>query len=265
MSKAIIGGAVTGVVLVGGLIVGSMFVEKVPVGTVGVVYNLDGVEEQTLSQGWHMLAPFDKVIEYPTKTQTINFDELQIATSDGKNIGVDIAFNFNVDPSRAVDLYNKFGAVTVDSIADTYLRTRLRDASRQVVSKYSVIDIYGEKSSDAQAQIQEVFAKDVEKLGFVIEGLTLGVPKADESTQASINERVKASQQLEAKNTQIETAKKEAERLKIEAQGIAEYNKIISQSLTPALIEKQMIEKWNGVTPTVTGANGTMIQLPATK
>ena len=264
-TKAIIGGAVTAVVLTGGLIVGSMFVEKVPVGTVGVVYNLDGVEETPLSQGWHMLAPFDKVIEYPVKTQTASFNEIKIATSDGKNIGVDIAFNFNVDPSKAVDLYNKFGAVTVDSIADTYLRTRLRDASRQVVSKYSVIDIYGEKSSEAQAEIQEVFASDVEKLGFVIEGLTLGVPQADEKTQQAIDERVKASQELERKKTELEIAKAEAERLKVEAEGISKANQIISQSLTPALIQKQTVEKWNGTLPTVTGAEGMMIQVPNAK
>ena len=264
-TKAIIGGAVTAVVLTGSLIVGSMFVEKVPVGTVGVVYNLDGVEETPLSQGWHIVAPFDKVIEYPVKTATANFNDIKIATSDGKNIGVDIAFNFNVDPSKAVDLYNKFGAVTVDSITDTYLRTRLRDASRQVVSKYSVIDIYGEKSSDAQSEIQEVFANDVEKLGFVIEGLTLGVPQADEKTQQAIDERVKASQELERKKTELEIAKAEAERLKVEAEGIANANKIISQSLTPNLIQKQTVEKWDGKLPTVTGSEGMMIQVPNTK
>ncbi len=263
--KAIIGGTVAGVVVIGGLIVGSMFVEKVEVGTVGVVYNLDGVEEQTLPQGWHMVAPFDKVIEYPVKTKTVNYDEIQIATSDGKNIGVDVAFNFNIDATKAVDMYNKFGAVSVDSIADGFLRTRLRDSARQVVSKYSVIDIYGEKSSEAQAEIQTKFAEDVEKLGFVIEGLTLGVPKADEATQASINERVKASQQLEAKNTQIETAKKEKERLKIVAEGIAEYNKKISKSLTPEIIQQKTIEKWDGKLPSVTGSEGMMIQVPNTK
>lgn len=261
-TKAIIGGAVTGVVLIGGLTVGSMFVEKVPAGTVGVVYNLDGVEETPLSQGWHMLAPFDKVIEYPVKTQTVNFNEMQIATSDGKNIGIDIAFNFSVDSTKAVGLYNKFGAVTVETIADGYLRTRLRDASRQVVSQYSVIDIYGEKSSEIQSKIQEVFVADVEKLGFMVEGLTLGVPQADTKTQEAIDTRVKASQELERKKTELEIAKAEAERLRVEAEGQANANKIISNSLTPELIEQQTIEKWNGVTPQVTGSNGTMIQLP---
>ena len=264
-TKAIIGGTISGVVLVGGLVVGSMFVEKVPAGTVGVVYNLDGVEDTPLTQGWHMVAPFDKVIEYPVKMQTVNFNSVQVATSDGKNIDMDIAFNFNVDSTKAVGLYNKFGAVSVEGIADGFLRTRLRDSARQVISKYSVIDIYGEKSTDAQAQIQELFAKDVEKLGFMVEGLTLGVPKADAKTQEAIDARVKASQELEKKNTEIQTAQKEAQRLKIEAQGIAEYNKKIAESLTPELVNQKTIEKWDGKLPQVTGSEGMMIQVPSSK
>ncbi|MFJ7982377.1 prohibitin family protein [Lysinibacillus xylanilyticus] len=260
--KLKIGGAITGLALVGGLLITPMFVEKVPVGNVGVVYNIDGVEEKPLNQGWHLVAPFDKVIDYPVKTQTVNYNSVAVATSDGKNIDLDIAFNFNVDATKAVGLYNKFGAVTVDNIADGFLRTRLRDSARQVVSKYSVIDIYGEKSSDAQAKIQESFAKDVEKLGFMVEGLTLGVPKADQATQDAIDARVKASQELEKKNTEIETARKEAERLRVQAEGEAKANRIISESLTSQLIEKQTIEKWNGVTPTVTGTGGTMVQIP---
>ena len=260
--RTIIGGTVIGVVLLAIIIVGSLFIEKVPAGTVGVVYNINGVEETPLPQGWHLLAPFDKVVEYPVKTQTATFNDIKIATSDGKNISVGIAFNYYVDSTKAVDLYNKFGAVSVDSIANSYLRTRLRDASRQVVSQYSVIDIYGEKSSEAQAEIQEIFAEDVGKLGFVVEGLTLGVPKADKATQDAIDARVKASQELEKKNTEIETAKKEAERMLIEAKGIADYNKIISESLTPELIDKQAIEKWDGKLPQVTGSEGMMIQVP---
>lgn len=261
-TKAIIGGTVTGAVLVGGLVLGSMFVEKVPAGSVGVVYNLDGVEETPLTQGWHVVKPFDKVIEYPVKTQTISYSSLAVATSDGKNIDLDVAFNFNVDPTKAVDLYNKFGAVTIDHIADGFLRTRLRDSARQVISKYSVIDIYGEKSSKAQAEIQTKFADDVEDLGFMIEGLTLGVPKADAKTQEAIDARVEASQELERKKTELEIAKAEAERLREEAEGIAEANKIITESLTPELIQQQMIEKWNGVTPQVTGSDNMMIQVP---
>lgn len=262
-TKFIIGGVIVTFVLSLALILFSMFIEKIPAGYVGVVYNIHGVEDKPLSQGWHKVGLFDKVIKYPTKTKTINFDSIGVATSDGKNIDIDMAFNFNVDPTKAVGLYNKFGAVEVDDIANSYLKTRLRDASRKVISKYSVIDIYGEKSSQAQSEIQELFSKDVENLGFIVEGLTLGIPKADKETQTAIDERVKASQNLEKKNIEIETAKKEAERLRIEAEGIAEYNRIISNSLTPELIQQKAIEKWNGVTPQVTGTNGAMVQVPS--
>lgn len=264
MNKFAIGGIVTGVVLAGGIVVGSMFVEKVPAGTVGVVYNLDGVEETPLAQGWHMLAPFDKVIEYPTKTQTIQYDTIAVATSDGKNIAVDIAFNFNVDASKAVGLYNKFGAVTVEDISNGYLRTRLRDSARQVVSKYSVIDIYGEKSSIAQGEIQELFAKDVEKLGFVVEGLTLGVPKADSSTQEAIDSRVKASQELEKTQTELKIAQAKAKQKLVEANAEAEANRIISNSLTDKMLKQQAIDKWDGKQPLVTDGGNTLLELPAT-
>lgn len=77
-----------------------------------------------------------------------------------------------------------------------------------------------------------------------------------------IDERVKASQNLEKKNIEIETAKKEAERLQIEAKGIAEYNETISKSLTKELIQKQALEKWDGKLPQVSGDNGTLIDIP---
>lgn len=262
--KFIVGGVVVGVVLIGGLITTAMLVERVEVGTVGVVYNLKGVEKTPLSQGWHIVAPFDKVIEYPIKTKTVSYESVPVATADGKNIDLDISFNFNVDATKAVGLYNKFGAVTVDDIANTFLKTRLRDASRQVVSKYSVIDIYGEKSSEAQAQIQETFAKDVDKLGFTIEGLMLGVPKADSKTQEAIDSRVQASQELERKKTELSIAKAEAERLQVEAQGKAEANRIISESLTDKILQKQAIDKWDGKTPLATSGTP-FINLPTTK
>lgn len=263
ISKGIIGGVISGMALIGGLLVGAMFVERVEVGNVGVVYNLDGVEETPLPQGWHVLAPFDKVIEYPTRTKTQNFDAIRVATSDGKNIDIDIAFNYNVDPTKAVDLYNKFGAVTVDDIADSYLRTRLRDAARKTISKYSVIDIYGEKSSEAQAAIQTAFASDVESLGFNVEGLMLGVPQADSATQEAIDSRVKASQELEKTQTELKIAEANAKKLIVEAEAQAKANRIVSESLTDRMLQQQTIEKWNGILPTVTGSDSMMISLPS--
>ena len=265
MNNKFIGGMIlTGIILIGGFSVTMMFVERVPSGYVGVVYSTKGVEEKTLGTGWHFIGLFDKVIEYPTRMQTVNYKDIQVATTDGKNIEMDIAYNFTVDSEQVVNLFNKFGAVPVEDITEGYLRTRLWDASRKSVSTYNIIEIYGESSSKAAGEIQVAFAEDVGKLGFIVDNLTMGVPKPDEATQNAINERVKASQELERKETEKKIAEAEAERLKIEAEGKAEANRILSQSITQQVLNQQIIDKWDGILPLVTDGN-TMVQLPVTK
>ena len=258
------GSILVGILLFGGFFIATMFVERIPSGYVGVVYSTEGVEEKTLGTGWHMIGMFDKVIKYPTRMQTVKYKDIQVATTDGKNIEMDIAYNFTVDPEEVVNLFNKFGAVTVDDITEGYLRTRLWDASRKSVSKYNIIEIYGQSSSAAASEIQVAFAEDVGKIGFLVDNLTMGVPKPDTATQNAIDERVKATQELERKQTELEIAKAEAERLRVEAEGKANANRILTKSLTDKVLNQQIIDKWNGTLPLVTDGNS-MIQLPVDK
>ncbi|WCS68306.1 hypothetical protein Goe21_01960 [Bacillus phage vB_BsuM-Goe21] len=258
----IIGGIVAGVVLIAGLIISIFMVEKIPNGYVGVVYSPNGgVKETTLDQGWHWIKPFDKVTEYPVRMQTVNNKDIKVATSDGKNIEMDIAYNYVVQPDKVVDVFNKFGSVKVEQIENSYLKSRLWDASRKVISKYSVIDTYGQKSSEAASEIQKTFAEDMKKYGFIIDDLTLGVPKPDKATQDAIDARVKSSQELERSQTEIKIAKADAERKKIEAQGVADANEIIRKSMSKEIIMNKWIEKWDGKMPKATGTNS-LLQLP---
>lgn len=260
----ILGGGAFAALLMVGVMALFLMVARVPAGHVGVVYSAKGVDEQVKGVGLHLLNPFkfEKMINYPTKMQTAQYKNIAVATSDGKNVEMDLAYNFTIDSTKAVSLYNKFGAVKVEGIVDSFLRTRLWDSARQNVSKYNIIEIYGEKSSEASKDILESFSTDVKDLGFTIENLTLGVPKPDESTQTAINERVKATQELERKQTEVKIAEQEAHRKKVEAQGIKEANEEITKSLTPELLQEQAIKKWNGQLPTITGSNENLIQIP---
>lgn len=263
--KLAIGAGVVGVTLLGGTVLGIMKTERIPAGEVGVVYNTKGVENEVLSTGWHITGLLDKTIEYPVKLQTVNYKDMKVSTNDGKSIELDFAYNFTIDPSKVSSLFNKFGAVKVDTIQDTYLRTRLWEAARTTISKYNVIEIYGEKSSEASSKIQESFADDIKELGFTITDLTIGVPKADKAIQKAIDERVKASQQLEKKKTELAITKAEAERKEVEAKGQAKANDIISKSTNDKILTQQWLDKWDGKTPLVTGDSDTMIQLPNVK
>ncbi|MCY8069320.1 prohibitin family protein, partial [Bacillus haynesii] len=111
------------------------------------------------------------------------------------------------------------------------------------------------------AEIQKTFADDMKGLGFVIDDLTLGVPKPDKATQEAIDARVKSSQELERTQTELKIAEAEAKKKKIEAQGIAEYNEIIKKSMSDEMIKYQWIQKWDGKMPKATGSNS-LIQIP---
>ncbi|KAA6452015.1 prohibitin family protein [Bacillus swezeyi] len=261
-NKALLGGIIVAAALIVAGFTASLFIEKIPNGYVGVVYSPNGgVKSETLDQGWHFVGLFDKVTKYPVRMQTVNNQDIQVATSDGKNISMDIAYNYVVQPDKVVELFNKFGAVDIESIENSYLKTRLWDAARKSISKYSVIDTYGQKSSDAAAEVQKTFADDMKRLGFVIDDLTLGVPKPDKATQEAIDARVKSSQELERTQTELKIAEAEAKKKKIEAEGIAEYNEIIKKSMSDEMIQYQWIQKWDGKMPKATGSNS-LIQLP---
>ncbi|MCP3761298.1 prohibitin family protein [Domibacillus sp. A3M-37] len=262
MNKKVVGGSLVAVALILGLALLSMFIEKIPNGYVGVVYSPNGgVQNETLGQGWHLVGLFDKVTVYPVRMQTVNYKDIQVATSDGKSVTVDFAYNYSIQPDKVVDVFNQFGPIEVEQIEDSYLRTRLWDAGRKGIAKYSVIDTYGEKSSEAAVNVQTLFSEDIKDLGFVVDNMTLGVPKPDESTQAAINKRVEAAQELERKQIELKIAEAEAQKKKIEAQGIADYNQIIKESISPEVIQKEWIEKWDGVMPKATGSDQ-LISIP---
>ena len=261
-SRKILGGVIIAFALVVGVAVTTLFIKQIPNGYVGVVYSPNGgVQNETLTQGWHLVGLFDKVTEYPIRMQTVNYKDIQVATSDGKNVTIDFAYTYSVQPDLAVNVFNKFGPIPVEEIEESYLRTRLWDAGRKAISKFSVIDTYGEKSSEAAVEVQKIFSEDIRDLGFIVENLTLGVPQPDESTQAAINKRVEAAQELERKQIELQIAEAEALKKKIEAQSISEYNEIIKQSISPEVIQNKWIEKWDGKMPLATGSNQ-LIEIP---
>lgn len=259
-SKAFIGLLTTGVLIIIAVVIAILSIVKVPQGNVGVVYTPNGVKEDTLSPGWHLVAPLNKVNKYPTKTQTVSYKEMNVSTSDGKNLNLDIDVNYRVDEIKAVQLFNRFGSADIEQLEKGYLRSRVQDNVRQSVSKYSVIDAFGVKTGEIKKSTLENLEENLKEQGFIIEDIALSSPKADKNTQEAIDSRVKANQNLEKTRIDKEIAKEEAERKKIEAQGIKEANEIVSESITDEIIKQQLIEKWSGDKP-ITINGGTIVDL----
>lgn len=261
MRKSVVISGVLGFLAIIGFIILLMCITKIPQGHVGVVYSVNGVKEDTKSPGWHLTAPFDKVNKYPTKTQTHKYKDLNVATSDGKNIKLDIDVSYKVDATKAVDLFNRFGSADIEELEKGYLRSRVQDNVRQAVSKYSVIDAFGVKTGEIKKDTLDSLNDNLEKQGFVIEDIALSSPKADKNTQKAIDSRVKANQELERTKVDKQIAEQNAKKKEVEANGDKKANEIRESSLSDKILRQQLIEKWDGKQPIQIGGDGTIVDV----
>lgn len=250
-----------------------LFVEKVDEGKVAVVYSPSGGSKEVLSAGWHLIGLMEKTTEYPIRVQTMK-NNVSVSTTDGKKLKMSVRYQMQVDKKKVLNIFKELGSQNVEDIQEGYLYNKLYKSSRDVVSGYTVLDIYGSKSGEASQKITDKFAKEVKDMGFIITDVTLGTPEADAETQKSIDARVKASQENELKKTQIENAKLDSEQKRIvaegeaaaniiQAEGEAKANEVLQQSISPELLQKKYIEKWDGKEPLVKGeGTSAIINIP---
>ncbi|XWX30442.1 lipoprotein [Staphylococcus phage PG-2021_16] len=261
MRKSVVISGVIGFLAIIGFIILLMCITKIPQGHVGVVYSVNGVKEDTKSPGWHLTAPFDKVNKYPTKTQTHKYKDLNVATSDGKNLAMDIDVSYKVDATKAVDLFNRFGSADIEELEKGYLRSRVQDNVRQAISKYSVIDAFGVKTGEIKQDTLDKLNKNLQKQGFIIDDIALSSPKADKNTQKAIDERVKANQELERTKVDKQIAEQNAKKKEVEAKGTKKANDIVNESLSDKVLQQQLIEKWDGKQPISIGSDSVITNL----
>lgn len=247
-----IGVVVLGAIVALFLVVGFLFVERVPEGKVAVVYSPSGGATEVLDPGWNLIGLFEKTQEYPTRIEIVK-TSVNVTTNDGKKLKLPVRYEYKVDKKQVLNIFKELGSQDIEQIQDGYLSQKLFKASRDVISQYSVLDIFGTKNAEASVKITEKMAETSKDLGFVINDATLGNPEVDKETQKAIDERVKAAQQLEKLKLDKQIAQETAEKNKIEADGAAqvkiteakgqaEANKLLEQSITPELLKKMELE-----------------------
>lgn len=257
----ILGAVVLGAGLLTGGILTLSSVQVIDQGHVGVVYSRSsGIEKETLGQGWHLVSPFKRVTEYPVSTETVKVDEFNVQTKDGKPLSVSLAYDYSNDAEKLPAIYDKFKGQKPDVIESGWLQTRLKKATLNVFSQYSVLEVF-QHQGEINAAIEKEFRDAVGETGFVVDSVTLEAPKPDANTAAAIQGVVDAQQQLEKLEIEKQQAIVAAERDVEAAKGKAEANRIESQSLTPEILEARKIDKWNGQLPQVSGEASPIVQV----
>lgn len=306
MGKGSIGGIALAIIMILALVICFFCTEKIPAGYVGVVYNMNGgIEGETLSQGFKIVAPTKKVTLYSVgleqsylsseKVGDSKEDEsFKIPTSDGKTVTVNLEFSYMFDPNRVAETFTLFKGMSGAEIKDTFIKPKVRAWTQEVSANYPVTDIFGDKRSQINEDLDVHLKEKFDEYGIIIDTVNFTDISVDPETQAAIQKKVNAQQELELANIEAQTAKiqankdrevarvqaekdkevagikaeqkiiaaeADAEALRIASEAEAAANKEIAASLTPSLIEKIKYEQWNGVMPSVQGADGIIVDI----
>lgn len=259
-----------------------------------------GVKKEAIPTGYYWRELFcEDVVTYPISMQSLVLtanphegkggpdgqeqdQSISVTSIEGLPIVVDVAFNFTLDPAKVPGIYEKW-RMDIDHIEHLYVRQTIREAAQDTFAKYTAQQLYSDKKETARAEMEKFLTERLSPLGFIPQQLTLNRIEPPHSVVAAINAKVEMAQQ--AQRAQAEVQKKEAEAsqavavaqgqarsaqaiaegeaqaitLKAEAQ--AKANKILSESLTPALIDYQRAIRWDGKLPTVTSGVVPMMQV----
>lgn len=287
MKKGLLGGISLALILIIGLFCVITCVERVPAGYVGVVYNMNGgIEGETLSQGWKLVAPTKKVTLYSIgleqsyltseeKGDSPNDESFNIPTSDGKTVRVNLEFSYRFDEERVPETFAMFKGKSGEEIKNSFIKPKIIAWTQEVSANYPVTDIFGDQRTAINAELDTYLREKFDQYGIIIDTVNFTDISVDAETAAAIQKKVTAQQELELANIEAQTAKIQAEKdkevaqiaaekaiieaeakaevVRINAEAEAEANREIAASLTPQLIEKIKYEQWNGVMPKVSG------------
>ncbi len=212
-------------------------VAYVPAGSVGVLTLFGKVTGEVLPEGTHFVNPFKVNNRMIVRTETIK-ETASVPSNEGLIMNLDTSLLFRLDPSKAAEVYQKLGMNYQDVVVEPNLRATIRS----VTSMHSANALYsGEREKVAQ-QIYTELATALQARGIVVENVLLRDIQLPPALKQSIEAKQQAEQESLAMSFRLQKEKQEAERKRIEAQGIRDFQQIVAQGISPQLLEWKGIE-----------------------
>lgn len=239
-------------------------------GEVCVIRNLGGsLAGSTSEAGFHVKAPWQDVITYDVRNNLINFygdtdykvdggsyegKQVSINDKSGASANVDIQVNYSLNPDSALNLYSEYG--TQESFVEKYISNDVRAVTREVSGKFDTVTMLTDRSQFTKA-IQDALTKKWNKIGLTVEQVSVQDVRYPESITDSYSQAQAAEVAKQKAQNEQETAKVQAETKKIEAQGEADANAVLAQSLNDQVLQQHYIEALKDV-----GKEGNLVVVP---
>lgn len=240
---------------------------RIKVGYVGVVYSAKGIEQTTLTQGWHWLSPLKHVKQFPISQQQIVFSDDPSdyntdehadwhidAPANGGMVGINLTVNYNFIADRVVSLYEKFNGMDGETIVESRVQNSIIAYVKEVTPRFSVMDIYSDKKSEVNKAITDYLNEKLStEYGINVSSALIIDVELDSALQEKVRAKEQAKQDAEIAELAKQTAEAQAETNRviaeseaavkvIEAEAQAEANRTIAESITPELIQMKEAE-----------------------
>jgi regulator of protease activity HflC (stomatin/prohibitin superfamily) len=219
---------------------------------VGVKSSFGKVKNDVLTSGLHFINPFLEIRRLDIKTQNYTMsgvhdegqksgdDAIRVLTSDGLEVTIDLTVLYKLIPSEAPHLIRETGEDYTDKIVRPITRTKIRDNAVY----YEAIALYSTRRDEFQQRIFRSIEHDFKRRGLVLEQLLVRNITLPESVKATIEQKINAEQDAQKMQFVLLKEKQEAKRKKVEAQGIADYQRIINTGLTDQQLQYEQIKAY---------------------
>ena len=230
-------------------IITSCFVQ-INAGNIGVKSLFGNINNDILGSGLHFVNPMYNIVELDVKTQNYTMsgvhdegakegdDAIRVLTSDGLEVTIDLTVLYRIVSADAPKLLRETGNDYRDKIVRPITRTKIRDNAVY----YQAVDLFGSKRDEFQQRIYKTIEEDFKKRGLMLEQLLVRNITLPNSVKASIESKINAEQDAKKMEFVLLKEKQEAERKRVEAQGIADYQRIINTGLTDQQLQYEQIK-----------------------
>lgn len=238
-------------------------------GYVGVVIDMlgdsKGVEAKELHVGMHWIAPWKSVYQFPIFEQNDTWegrDGYNFQTSEGMGVSCDIGITYHLRPECIPLIFQRYRR-GMDEITHVFIRNYIRDAINKAASRTCIEDLYSGKEGFF-CDVENHVRNDLSPMGIELSRIYLiGRFHFPDTVISALNSKIEAMQRAQQRENELREAEAEAKKQVAKAEGQAkcslmqakaeaEANLVLSQSITPELIQWQAVQKWSGDLPQVT-------------
>jgi regulator of protease activity HflC (stomatin/prohibitin superfamily) len=219
-------------------------------GTVGVPTFFGSVQPYALESGLRIVNPLMSITEFNVRTQNYTMsathnegqksgdDAIRVLTADGLEVTMDLSVLYHVNSTETPRIISTIGSDFENVIVRPITRTRIRDNAVY----YDAVALFSSKRDEFQTRIYQSIEKDFKESGLILEKILIRNIALPESVKTTIEGKISAEQEAQKMQFVLQKEKQEAERKRVEAQGIADYQRIISTGLGDKQLQYEQIK-----------------------